>query len=111
MSTHEVAGTWATLARHERALWGLVVVSLLADTALTYYGIERGLVEGNPVARFGLERFGYATLGALKLFALGVGLACRPLLPAGYTAIVPLGLAIPWTIASLINATLIVASA
>lgn len=96
------------LSRHEPALWGIVVLSMVADTVLTYYGVERGLVEGNPIARYGLEQFGYASLGALKLFALGVGLAGRAVLPAGYTAVVPLGLAIPWTIASLINVTLIV---
>ncbi|MCL7417537.1 MAG: hypothetical protein M8354_06825 [Halalkalicoccus sp.] len=107
MATHE-AGVWAALSRHEAALWGIVVLAMVADTALTYYGIERGLIEGNPVARVALERFGYAALGALKLLALGVGLAGRAVLPVGYTAIVPLGLAIPWTIASLVNAALIV---
>ncbi|MEM4781851.1 MAG: hypothetical protein QXG03_09870, partial [Halalkalicoccus sp.] len=59
-------GVWATINEHEAALWGLVVCSMVADTLLTYYGIERGLVEGNPIARAGLERFGYAALGALK---------------------------------------------
>lgn len=107
MVTQE-AVVWEALAEHEAPLWGLVVVSTVADTLLTYYGIERGLTEGNPIARFGLERFGYAALGALKLFALGVGLLGRSVLPASYGAVVPLGLAIPWTIASLINATLIV---
>ncbi len=102
------AGTWGKVSQHEPVLWGLVVVSMVVDTALTYYGLERGLVEGNPVARFGLERFGYVTLGALKILALGVGLVGRTVLPADYTPIVPLGLAIPWTIASLINAVLIV---
>ncbi|ADJ15667.1 DUF5658 family protein [Halalkalicoccus jeotgali] len=106
MPIHE-AGPWASLSRYEPLLWGLVVVSMVADTALTYYGIERGFVEGNPVARVALERFGYVALGALKLLALGVGLAGRTLLPAEYTAIVPLGLAIPWIVASLVNATLI----
>ncbi|MDL5363630.1 DUF5658 family protein [Halalkalicoccus sp. NIPERK01] len=107
MSTHEV-GVWETLSGYESLLWGAAVVSMVADIVLTYHGIERGLVEGNPIARFALERVGYAALGALKLFALGVGLAGRAVLPTEYTAIVPLGLAVPWTIASLINAALIV---
>lgn len=67
-----------------------------------------GSRRGNPIARFALERVGYVALGAFKLFALGVGLAGRAALPAEYTAIVPLGLAVPWTIASLINVALIV---
>ncbi|MFC7006929.1 DUF5658 family protein [Halalkalicoccus salilacus] len=100
-------GFWAWLSRREGALWAVVVALMLADTLLTYYGIERGLAETNPVARAGLERFGYATLGALKLLALGVALACRPLLPRGYTAVVPLSLALPWFVASLINAVVI----
>jgi hypothetical protein len=98
---------WSALARREDALWAVVVASMIADLLLTYYGVENGLREANPVARAGLERFGYAALGALKLFALGVGLACRPLLPRAYTAVVPLGLAIPWIVASLINAFMI----
>lgn len=97
------SGFWATLARREVLLWVFVVVAMIADTLLTYYGLERGFVETNPVARLGLERFGYASLGLFKLLALGVGLACRPLLPRNYVAIVPLGLAIPWTVASLVN--------
>jgi hypothetical protein len=107
MTTHET-GIWRSLNEYEAALWGLVVASMLADTVLTYHGIERGLAEGNPIARFGLEQFGYGALGALKIFALAIGLVGRALLPEGYTAVVPLGLAIPWTIASVINATLIV---
>ena len=107
MTTHET-GIWRSLNEYEAALWGLVILSMLADTVLTYYGIERGLAEGNPIARFGLEQFGYVALGVLKAFALAVGLVGRALLPEGYTAVVPLGLAIPWTVASIINATLIV---
>lgn len=88
-------------------LWAVVVASMVVDLLLTYYGVENGLTESNPVARAGLERFGYAALGALKLSALGVGLACRPLLPREYTAVVPLGLVTPWVVASLINAATI----
>lgn len=98
---------WSVLSRHEGALWGVVAASMVADLLLTYYGVENGLTESNPVARAGFERFGYAALGALKLFALGIGFAFRPLLPRAYTAVVPLGLAIPWVAASLINAVVI----
>lgn len=97
------AGFWSVLARHRAVLWAIVVVAMIADTLLTYYGLERGLTETNPVARLGLQRFGYASLGLLKGFALGVGLCCRPLLPRRYSTVVPLGLAIPWIAASVIN--------
>ena len=98
---------WGTLSRREGTLWLVVVASMVVDLLLTYYGIERGLAEANPVARAGLDRFGYAALGAIKLVAVGVGLACRPFLPRNYTAVVPLALAIPWIVASLINAVMI----
>lgn len=94
---------WSALSRRESVLWAVVAASMVADLLLTYYGIERGLTESNPFARAGLERFGYGALVALKLFALGVALACRPLLPREYAAVVPLSLAIPWMGATLIN--------
>lgn len=100
-------GVWATLSDHEEALWALVVGAMLADVLLTYYGLERGFTESNPVARLALERIGYASLAVLKLVALAVGAAGRWALPPGYAVVVPLGLAIPWIIASLVNAALI----
>jgi hypothetical protein len=106
-STGAVGGVWASLSRHEGVLWAVVVASMVADLLLTYHGVENGLRESNPVANAALERFGHAALVALKLFAIGVGLACRPLLPREYVAVVPLGLAIPWVVASLINVVVI----
>jgi hypothetical protein len=87
----------------ERVLWVLVAASLIGDVATTFVGLQLGLAESNPVARGAIYSYGLAGMLALKAFAVGVALACRPLLPQAYRAIVPAGLAFPWTVAVFIN--------
>jgi hypothetical protein len=87
----------------ERVLWILVAVSLIGDVVTTFIGLQLGLAESNPVAREVIYGHGVAGMLALKAFAVGVALACRPLLPQTYRAIVPAGLAFPWTVAVFIN--------
>jgi len=94
------------VGRVERALWALVAVGLVGDLVTTYYGLQVGLVESNPVARAAIERFGFAAMGGLKLFAVGVGVGCRRLLPDSHGALVPAGLAVPWLAAAAINLSL-----
>jgi hypothetical protein len=102
-----VEGCYSVLARHERSLWAVVVLSALADVLLTYYGLQIGLTEANPIARGAIEGYGYWTMLALKGGALSVGVACWAALPDRFSPVIPLGLAIPWVVASLINLTLI----
>ncbi len=92
-----------TPAGLERALWVLVALSLVGDIVTTFAGLHLGLAESNPIARSAIDGYGLAGMIALKAFAIGVGLACRPVLPEAYRPIVPAGLAIPWTIAVGIN--------
>ena len=87
----------------ERALWGVVALSLIGDIATTFVGLRLGLAESNPVARGVIDGYGMAGMLVLKGLAIGVGLVCRPLLPAAYRPIVPAGLAAPWAIAVCIN--------
>lgn len=87
----------------ERALWILVGVSLVGDIVTTFVGLHLGLAESNPVARNAIYSYGLAGMIALKALAIGVGLVCRPMLPRAYRAIVPAGLALPWTIAVFVN--------
>ena len=92
-----------TPAELERLLWGLVVLSLIGDVVTTFVGLHLGLTESNPIARGVIHSYGVVGMLALKGLAIGIGLVCRPLLPAAYRAIVPAGLALPWTTAVFIN--------
>ncbi|WP_243700407.1 DUF5658 family protein [Halorussus pelagicus] len=90
----------------ERALWLLVGVALVGDLLTTYYGLKIGLTESNPVARTAMERFGFGALVGLKLFAVGIGVCCRWIVPDEHGLLVPAGLAVPWTGAVVVNLAL-----
>jgi len=92
---------------YERELWLLVVVTMLADVPLTMYGLHLGLTEMNPVARTAIEVAGALGLYVLELVALSIGLGCTLLVPQRYTALVPLGLALPSVFAVVVNSLLI----
>jgi predicted anti-sigma-YlaC factor YlaD len=94
-------------SRRERWLWALVAVSLLADVALTRLGLMQGLTEGNPVVRAAIADAGIGMLGALKIGAVSLGLTAWLAMPDHERAVVPLGLALPWLGATLVNATLL----
>jgi len=87
----------------ERLLWVLVGLSLVGDIVTTFVGLHLGLSESNPIARSVIHSYGVVGMLVLKGLAVGVGLVCRPLLPKAYRAIVPAGLAVPWTAAVFIN--------
>jgi len=103
---NRTADALAEIGRVERALWALVGVALLADLLTTYYGLQLGLRESNPVARTAMERFGFGAMVGLKLLAVGVGVGCRRLLSGRPALLVPAGLAVPWLVAALINLSL-----
>ncbi|ELY97086.1 hypothetical protein C481_20886 [Natrialba asiatica DSM 12278] len=76
---------------------------LVGDIVTTLAGFQLGLVESNPVARTAIDISGLFGLLAVKAGAIGVGLACRPLCPRSYQFIVPACLALPWSIAVVLN--------
>ncbi len=90
----------------ERALWVAVLVALVADTVSTLAGLRLGYTEGNPVARAALAG-GPAGLVALKAVVAGVALSCRPLLDGASRLAAPAALALTWTVAACLNASLI----
>lgn len=94
------------VSRTERLLWILVGVALVGDLLTTYYGLQLGLSESNPVARAAIEQFGFGAMVGLKLFAVGVGLVCRRILPERHAPLVPAGLAVPWSVAVVVNLSL-----
>lgn len=89
-------------------LWVLVAVALVLDIVLTYYGLAAGLEEGNPVARTLFSMYGVLeSMLLLKGIVVAVALVAYVSIPEKYQPVVPLGIALPWFVASLINASLI----
>ena len=87
----------------EALLWVLVALSLVGDVVTTFVGLHLGLHESNPIARSAIESWGLAGMLGLKAAAVGAALCCRPLLPSVYKPIIPAALAIPWTLAVVVN--------
>ena len=105
-------GRWADalrdrLAAVELELWIVVVTAMLADLWLTQQGLQRGLSEANPVVRSVIGQYGTAAFPVLKFAALGVGGVTWKLLPERTAPVVPLGLALPWVFAAVVNAALL----
>lgn len=96
------------LASVERELWLVVVATLVVDVWLTHIGLQHGLHEGNPVMRAAIETFGIAVLALTKVAVLGLAGLTRRALSEQRGVVVPLGLALPWVGAVLINAALLV---
>jgi len=94
----------ATLADHERALWVLLAVALVADGVLTWYGLERGLTEANPVMAAAMAWLGVAGgIVLVKAGAVLVAALARASVSPATRPVVPLAMAIPWALAALIN--------
>jgi hypothetical protein len=91
-----------------RWLWSLVAVSFVLDIGLTYYGLDIGLREGNPVARAFFEAFGVVeSMVLMKSVVVGMALAAWVSIPERYRPVIPIGVALPWLVASAINISLI----
>lgn len=96
------------LASVERELWLVVAVTLVIDVWLTHVGLQNGLREGNPVMRVAIETFGIAVLALTKVAVLGLAGLTRRALSEQRGVVVPLGLALPWVAAVVINGTLLI---
>ncbi len=55
----------------ENALYAFLFLNM-ADVATTIHGLKRGAFEANPIARWLLQRFGYAGLFILKYLGMGL---------------------------------------
>lgn len=93
----------------ELLLWAVVLGALLLDVGTTAYGLSAGLVERNPVMRHALDSFGLAALAIAKAGAVTFALAVRYAWPE-CALIVPLGLAVPWLLATGINIAVILSA-
>ena len=97
---------YAELATVELELWLIVLATLTLDVVLTYIGLRSGLMEGNPIMGYAFEHVGFAVLGLVKVLVLGTAGLAREYAPE-YGPVIPLGLAIPWLFASVVNYVLI----
>jgi predicted anti-sigma-YlaC factor YlaD len=80
----------------------------VADIVLTHHGLAGGATELNPVAGALMATIGtLPAMTALKGAALLVGVVAWTVIPTRHRGLVPLGLAVPWTIASLVNAVVV----
>jgi hypothetical protein len=98
-----VEGFLDAIAARERLLWGVVVFVLIADVLSTQYGLRHGAVEGNPLVRTAIHHAGPIALWPLKGMALVVGIMMRRAVSEPHGPVVPLGLAIPWGFAVIVN--------
>jgi len=92
------------LADYEWLLWSIVLATCLADVLLTTYGLRLGLTESNPVAAGLVGRLGaLPALALLKAGAVGIAATGWTVVPDDYRALIPAGLALPWTVAATAN--------
>jgi len=83
---------------------------MVADVALTAYGLRLGLTELNPVAAGLIAEVGrLPALALLKGSAVGVAVGGWIVLPADYRGLVPAGLTLPWAVATAVNLVTIAA--
>lgn len=90
----------------EGSLWAIAIATAALDVYLTYWGLEVGLTEGNPLVATLIESVGIVALVGLKVgvFALaGLARWMRPI----WGPWLSLGLAVPWLVAAGINAVLL----
>lgn len=97
---------YVELSAVELELWLIVLATLTLDVVLTYIGLQSGLMEGNPIMGYAFEHVGFAVLGLVKVTVFGTAGLAREYAPE-YGAVIPLGLAVPWLLASVVNYLLI----
>ncbi|WP_129116889.1 hypothetical protein [Halegenticoccus tardaugens] len=91
------AASIGELSRREAALWTLALATFWLDIGVTTVGLDRGLVESNPIAVASMAAIGpVAGLVALKGGSLAVGVGGWLALPARSQWIVPALLSVPW---------------
>ncbi|WP_254272468.1 DUF5658 family protein [Haloarcula marina] len=64
------------LSESHAVLWSVVILASLFDVVTTMVGLERGLGEGNVVARAFIQTYGASGIGLLKFSALLLVVLC-----------------------------------
>ncbi|WP_416839644.1 DUF5658 family protein [Haloferax sp. DFSO52] len=98
----------AHVVSDDHVLWGVTMLALVLDVMTTLYGLGRGLAELNPVVLALIPSFGpVGALLFLKVLVLCIALVAWTVLPNKYRAAIPIGVAVPWGVAGLMNTQLI----
>lgn len=103
----ETLASWRAVI-DERLLWSVVLCVFVLDLATTAFGLSVGLSELNPIAASLLATHGIASLVVVKSAVLAVGVLCYSIVPDRHGILVPLGLALPWGLAVVVNSLAIV---
>lgn len=87
-------------------LWIAVVIVAVADVSTTWYGISQlGGSELNPAVSESIAQYGVIGMVSLKIVVIGFSITLgNRLLSDGNRWVVPVCLAVPWGIATAINA-------
>lgn len=103
----ELSAATDALAPLEHQLWLLAVAAAALDVWLTHWGLHAGFAEGNPLVALLLAEVGIAALAAVKGAAFVVAAGFRQYRPL-WGPWLPLGLALPWIGAVVVNVVVIV---
>lgn len=90
----------------EGELWVLAIATAALDVYLTYWGLQVGLTEGNPIVARLIDVVGIAALVALKIGVFGLAGLARWRQPI-WGPWISLGLTLPWLAAAGINGALL----
>ncbi|KAB1188505.1 MULTISPECIES: DUF5658 family protein [Haloferax] len=102
------SSTISHILTDDHILWVVTMLALVLDVLTTLYGLGRGLAELNPVVLAFIPTLGVVgSLLFLKVVVLTVALVAWVSLPKRYRAAIPIGVAVPWGIAGLMNTQLI----
>ena len=92
----------------DNVLWVVTMLALILDVLTTLYGLGRGLAELNPVVLALIPSFGpVGALLFLKMVVLCIAVVAWTVIPKAYRAAIPIGVAVPWGVAGLMNTQLI----
>ena len=107
-SPDSLAEEYPLLGSTDAWLWTLVAVGFVLDIGLTYHGLGLGLEESNPIVRRMFAIVGVLeTMVLMKSFVVAMAVTAWVSIPEQYRVVIPIGVSLPWLVASAINLSLI----
>jgi hypothetical protein len=107
-SSNSLVEEYPLLGSTDAWLWTLVAVGFVLDIVLTYHGLGLGLEESNPIVRRMFAVVGVLeTMVLMKSLVVAMALVAWMSVPERYRPVIPIGVSLPWLVASAINLSLI----